>query len=131
MASVDEVPRGGAFGFGAVALNQHGSRVFTLRNVGGGVLSISKLLVQGGEVQLAVALDDPGATSLAPGAATTFTVTYAPTATGEVADAISIVTNDVNGDYTFTVTGTGVRAIYGVTLLPSAYRALARRAPAG
>jgi hypothetical protein len=124
MASVDEIPRDGSYGFGVVGIGQHGARVFTLRNPGAGLLSITKIVVPAGDGQITAALDDLAVTALAPGAWTTFTVTYAPSAASDRSDTVTLVTSDPNGDYSFSVTGTGVRAFYGLTLLPSAYRAL-------
>jgi hypothetical protein len=129
-ASIDEIARGGVGRLCAVGVGQHAASVLTLRNLGGLSLDISKLAAQGDD-QLTVSLDDSGVSSLAPGAATTFTVTFRPTVPGDVEALVSVVTNDPSGSYDFTVTGTGVRALYGVTVLPSAYRALARRSRAG
>ena len=96
------------YDFGTCALGDFTNRLFTIRNTGD--LALTGLAItQDGANSGDFTVGAPGATSLAAGATTTFSVTYAPTATGSRVAALHIASNspDKNpSDINLTGTGT-------------------------
>ncbi|WP_291131846.1 choice-of-anchor D domain-containing protein [Flavobacterium sp. UBA7682] len=78
-----------------------GTRTFTVQNLGTSNLSISSAWSSLTDYTISY-----GASTIAPGASTTLTVTFNPTASGTRTATISISNNDSNeGTYTFNVSG--------------------------
>ena len=86
-------------------------RVFTIQNNGTASLNVGTVVISG------VAATDysvitPPATSLAVGAATTFTIRFSPTLIGVRDATISIANNDLNENpYTFSISGYGLNYV--------------------
>jgi trimeric autotransporter adhesin len=80
--------------FGAVAIGASQSRTFTIRNDGTTGTLVGLAVSKDGPAAADYSLGALGATSLAPGLSTTFTVTYTPSAGGVRAAAIHIASND-------------------------------------
>ncbi|MEI6605565.1 MAG: leucine-rich repeat protein [Verrucomicrobiota bacterium] len=98
---------GGVSNFGTYAMGDFTSKVFTLRNTGDAALT-GITITQDGSNSGDFTVGAPGATTIAPGASTTFSVTYAPTATGTRIAAIHIASNSPDKNpYNINLTGTG------------------------
>ena len=97
----------GTVDFGAVATGGTMTKSFTIRNTGGAALSLSAAApggVNGGDFSLATA----PAASVAEGASTTFTITFAPAAAGPRGGELSITSNDpLHLVFKLTLTGFG------------------------
>ncbi len=93
--------------YGFVTLGNNSPLTFTVRNVGGATLTglaVSKSGAQSGDFTVGAL----GATSLAGGASTTFTVTFAPSAQGARTAAIQVASNDADENpFDVAVTGIG------------------------
>lgn len=79
--------------FGIVTPGNSAVRTFTVRNLGAGTLSGLAMTLSGaaaGDYEASA----PGATSLAPGESTSFTVTYTPTLSGVRSATLRIASND-------------------------------------
>ena len=103
--------------YGQVVVNLPKVQTFSVRNSGTGTLSglaISKTGTNSADFTVSA----PGATTLAPGATTTFTVTFKPAVIGARNAAISIASNVVGTKNPFTVslTGTGISPEIAVEL---------------
>ncbi|MFZ4682776.1 MAG: hypothetical protein ACOYMS_09755 [Terrimicrobiaceae bacterium] len=84
-----------------------GTKTFTLRNDGATTLSSIALSVTDGNSGDFV-VGAPGATSLAPGASTTFTVTFTPAGVSTRTTTLQITSNDTSASpFTVNLTGTG------------------------
>ena len=82
------------------------TRTFTIRNVGGSLLTIGAITISGLNASEFTVTTPPSAI-VAIGASTTFTITFAPTALGLRTANISIVNNDADENpYTFDIQGT-------------------------
>jgi len=94
--------------YGNVIVNQTGATVtFTIENTGTGALSISGIAVTGSGSSQFVLDATTVASSVSPGASTTFTVTFAPTSAGSKSAVISIENNDSDENpFVFSVVGT-------------------------
>lgn len=93
--------------FGAKLLAAQEVRSFTITNDGAEDLTGLALNVTGAQASEFVAAD-LGATTLAPSASTTFTVTFTPTASGARAATLRITSNDANENpFDINLTGTG------------------------
>jgi uncharacterized delta-60 repeat protein len=101
---------GGSAGFGSVNLGaSSGTRIFTVRNTGTTNTLTGLTLTKDGTNAADYAVGSLGATDLAPGASTTFSVTFTPGATGSRAAAIHIASNDPDENpFDISLTGTGV-----------------------
>jgi len=98
-----------SIGCGSVTVGSSSPPIsFTIRNTGTSDLtglSVSKNGTNGGDY----ALGSLGATTLAPGASTSFSVTFSPGAAGSRAAAIHIASNDADENpFDINLTGTGV-----------------------
>jgi hypothetical protein len=81
------------------------TRTFTIRNIGGSLLTVGAITISGLNASEFTVTTPPSAT-VAIGASTTFTVTFAPTALGIRTANISIVNNDLDENpYTFDIQG--------------------------
>lgn len=95
--------------FGPTAAGTGGSKEFTIRNKGTGDLTgLAVTLAAGGNAG-DFTIAPPGGTLLAPGAATTFTVSFSPAAAGTRTAALRIASNDVD-ENPFDLNLTGIRA---------------------
>ena len=101
----------GAVSFGGVHLGNESAITFTVRNLG--TIDLIGLAVNKDGTQAAdFTVGALGATSLAPGASTTFTVTFRPGATGTRSAAILIDSNDADENhFDIALTGTGTISI--------------------
>lgn len=96
--------------FGTVVLAAQEVLSFTIINDGAEDLTGLDLSVTGAQSSEFVAAD-LGATTLAPAASTTFTVTFTPTARGARAATLRIASNDANENpFDINLTGTGTNA---------------------
>ena len=96
--------------FGNVAVGGSLTRVFTIENTGGSLLTISNVALDFPPPS-EYAIDFTGFdTTLGPGESTTFSVTFTPTTTGAVNSGITITSDDpdAEGSYTYAITGNGV-----------------------
>jgi len=83
------------------------TRTFTIRNVGAALLTVGAITISGANASEFTVTTPPSPT-VAIGASTTFTVTFAPTAVGTRTADISIVNNDGDENpYDFAIQGTG------------------------
>ncbi len=90
--------------FGAVATGQSADSVFTITNTGDSNLTVNGVTVTGS----GFSVTSLPATTVAPAASTTFTVTFNPSAEGQVAGEVSIDNNDADENpYTFALRGEG------------------------
>lgn len=81
--------------FGTANIGSPIAKSITIRNSGTADLT-GLAVTRGGTNAADFALGSLGATSLAPGASTTFTVTFMPTAAGALSAALQIVSNDAD-----------------------------------
>ena len=104
-----EQPDGtGEVDFGSVNATQSVAKTFTIRNSGTGPLSNLALSVDGANAAEFVAAN-LSATSLAPNATATFTVTFTPDAAGERTAAIHVASDDADENpYDIALTGIGL-----------------------
>ena len=89
------ISTGGSTSFGPVGLAQTRIKTFTVRNVGSQTLASLALSKTGGESG-DFALGALGSASLAPGASTTFTVSFTPPALGLRGTSVHIASNDAS-----------------------------------
>lgn len=87
---------------------------FTLRNAGSADLTIDEVAVTGAHAADFVA-GTPGTTTLAPGASTTFVVTFTPSATGSREAVLGIASNDSGSPFTVALAGTATKVIQIIT----------------
>jgi autotransporter-associated beta strand protein len=93
--------------FGSVLVGSPAPLTFTIRNAGTSTLE-NLALAKSGTHNTEFALGTLGATSLAPGATTTFTVTFTPAATGTRTAAVQIASNDpATNPFIVNLTGNG------------------------
>ncbi len=91
--------------FGALPTGASLTRSFTLGNAGGGTLTLTEPLEIFGA---GFSITQPAETDLGPGETTIFSVTFAPSVTGQVIGQVTILSNDADANpYTFAVSGTG------------------------
>ena len=84
------------------------TRTFTIRNVGGSLLTVGAITISGLNASEFTVTTPPSAT-VAIGATTTFTVTFAPLALGVRTANISIINNDADENpYTFDIQGSSL-----------------------
>lgn len=103
-----EISDGGSFDFGPVSVSGGSyTATFTITNVGTGSLTLGTVGVSGGNSG-DFTITQPGSTTLAPSATTTFTVTFDPSATGSRTTTLSFSNNDSDENpFNFTLNGTG------------------------
>lgn len=94
-----------SFAFGSVVDGQTKSQTFTVTNTGSGALTISQLTVSGASYSLS-GLVTPS--TVAPGASTTFSATFAPTTAASLPGTITITSNAPTSPSTVALSGTGV-----------------------
>lgn len=93
--------------FGKVKTGSSAMRKFTIRNPGTATLNLGKITKTGKQAK-DFTVSKPAATKLAPGASTTFTVTFNPSAKGLRNAAIHVASDDSNeGSFDILLTGTG------------------------
>ncbi|WP_048500701.1 InlB B-repeat-containing protein, partial [Chryseobacterium koreense] len=80
---------------------------FTIKNTGTLDLTLGSLSLSGTDPGQ-FAITQPGSTTLAPNATTSFTATFSPTAVGAKTATVNIPNNTTTSPYTFNVTGTGM-----------------------
>ncbi len=96
--------------FGSQYLTQAEIRTFTIRNVGTETLNLASATVTGTNAT-DFAAGAFGATTLAPEAETTLTVTFAPSVKGARVAVLQIISNDADeGSFDISLTGTGTNA---------------------
>ena len=84
------------------------TRTFTIRNIGGSLLTVGAITISGLNASEFTVTTPPSAT-VAIGATTTFTITFAPTALGVRTANVSIVNNDLDENpYTFDIQGSSL-----------------------
>jgi hypothetical protein len=84
------------------------TRTFTIRNIGGSLLTVGAITISGLNASEFTVTTPPSAT-VAIGATTTFTITFAPTALGVRTANVSIVNNDLDENpYTFNIQGSSL-----------------------
>jgi hypothetical protein len=87
------------------------SQVFTIRNEGQGVLSGLALSLDGGDAA-DFALGSLGATSLAPGESTTFTVVFTPSGGGVRRAVLQVASSDADeSPFDISLSGTGIEQV--------------------
>ena len=97
---------GGESPFGTVQKGLLYKKTFTITNAGSGPLKNIAVAISGSS---AFTMTKPAAVTLAPGAKTTFTVTFKPTSTGKKTGSIKIASNDADENpFDISLTGTGV-----------------------
>ena len=93
--------------FGTITINSTAVRTFTIKNVGTAPLTGLALTRVGSHASNYITVA-PAATSLAPGASTTFKVTFKPSATGTRIATLRIASNDADESvFDVNLTGTG------------------------
>lgn len=98
-----------------------GSRTFQIRNVGHENLVLSPVAIAG-TPGAGLSLTQPGATTLAPQADTTFSVNFAPTAAGTTSGTLVVASNDpAHRAFRIGVTGTGLPAPPPVAVIGGPY----------
>jgi hypothetical protein len=97
--------------FGSVAWGNSFTRTFTIQNTGTGSLNLSgasPYVVIGGAQASDYSITTPPSNTVAPGASTTFVVTFSPAAIGTRNATLTINNDDSDeGVYDFAITGTG------------------------
>jgi uncharacterized delta-60 repeat protein len=115
MPSGTDFTSGSTHDFGSRLLGDPGSRSFTVRNDGTGVLN--GLLVSGTSGDFTSG--QPGVSTLAPGESTTFDVIFTPTATGVRTASLQIASNDADENpFEVNLTGTGEATVTPVFNAP-------------
>jgi hypothetical protein len=94
-------------GFGSVTVGQQQSQTVTLTNSGGSNVDISQASISGTGFQLS-GITAP--LTLTPSQSTTFSVAFAPNATGAAAGTVTIVSDGSNPTLTMSLSGTGLAA---------------------
>ncbi len=112
------VPNGGSYNFGNVALSSSGNAAFTIQNSGGMNLNLTgnpKIQISGADASNFTVTIQPSS-PIVPFTSTYFVVRFTPTGPGAKTATISIANDDTDNDpYTFTITGTGTGAIEPLT----------------
>ena len=105
----------GTFSFGPIAFDgSNGERQFTVRNTGNATLSLGGATLSGAHAADFVINSSGLASSLAPMAATTFTITFTPGAMGPRNASLLLASNDADEPfYGVMLAGTGVTAQEG------------------
>ncbi|MDR2052756.1 MAG: choice-of-anchor D domain-containing protein, partial [Treponema sp.] len=80
---------------------------FVVKNTGSGVLTLSGVAPVGVTAG-AFSVTQPSASTIAPGGSLPFKITFTPPAVDTYTTAVTIKSNAPSGDFTFTITGTGV-----------------------
>ncbi|HOL66453.1 MAG TPA: choice-of-anchor D domain-containing protein, partial [bacterium] len=87
------------------------AHTFTIQNLGTANLSLTgttRVVITGGQAADFTVTTQPATATIAPGASTTFVVTFNPSAAGLRSTTVSIANNDSDENpYTFTIQGTG------------------------
>lgn len=113
--SATEVADGSSTNFGDVVLNTPESLTFTVKNTGTASLTLDGFTKDGADASM-FNIGAPGATTLAPGASTTFAVQFTPTTEGGKSAVLHIPSNDGDeASYDIALTGKGVKS--GATTL--------------
>ncbi|TXK51323.1 choice-of-anchor D domain-containing protein [Pontibacter qinzhouensis] len=105
------ISTGGPFNFNNVNVNTSQSFVFTIENIGTAPLNLTgspKVQLTGVNASQFTVNETATSSTVAPGASTTFSVTFTPTSAGSKSALFSISNNDSNENpYTVSLTGTG------------------------
>jgi hypothetical protein len=114
-----DIPNGGSYNFGNVALPSRSDISFVIHNTGGKELSLTgnpKVLISGADASnFSVTLQPVSKVPFFGG--TLFTVRFTPASAGIKTATVSIANNDDdNNPYTFTITGTGTGVVESLTL---------------
>jgi hypothetical protein len=106
----------GTFGFGSVNTgSSSAAQTFTIQNLGSATADLTGLAVSSTNAS-EFTFTAPLITTLAPGATTTFTVTFTPSATGARSGVINIASNDADENpFRINVGGTGTTPVPVVT----------------
>src|SRR5581483_1728975 len=98
--------------FGSVAVGGSGTGTVTLSNTGTGSVTISQINVSGTGFSLS-GISPP--VILPAGQNTTFSVKFAPMASGSVTGSVSVISNATNSPATISLSGNGATSLLGVT----------------
>lgn len=102
--------------FGNVLVGSSAAQPVTITNTGTGNVSISQAAVSGG----AFSLDGPSLPfTLAPGAVSSFTISFAPTAAGAISGSLSITSNALASPLAVALSGTGVAQTLQLSASPT------------
>jgi hypothetical protein len=101
--------------FGSVVTGNTNSQTVQIKNSGTANLTVSQATVTGAGFTL-TGLVLP--MSLTPGQSGNFNVQYAPQSAGSASGAVSIISNAANSPATVALSGTGVAALYTISLNP-------------
>lgn len=101
---------GGSFSYPATLAGASASQTFTVTNLGQTALTVSNLAVTGAGFSLG---SSQSLSSIAAGASGTFTVNFSPTAGNPYTGAVTITSNDSqgNGKFKINLNGTGIAAM--------------------
>ncbi|MCD4656130.1 MAG: choice-of-anchor D domain-containing protein [Planctomycetes bacterium] len=110
----DNIPSGtGSYDFGRINVGKSSSAItFTIENLGTAPLTLAGspdlIDVTGTDAAMFTIGQSATITPISPAASTTFTITFIPSAAGNISATISIANNDYDENpYTFTIRGTG------------------------
>lgn len=98
--------------FGDVSTAANDSKSFTINNTGTGSISISGITSNS---NFSVS---PSSATIAPGANTSFAITFSPNSVKEFTQTVSITSNATNGSGTISLSGYGVDPFYVSTIAP-------------
>ncbi len=105
------IPDGGTNNFGSVGIGSSLPLTFTIKNTGNANLT-GLSITKDGTHAANFTVGALGATTLAPGISTTFTVTFSPSASGSRTAAIHIASNDADENpFDISLTGTGLSSL--------------------
>ncbi|WP_157447049.1 glycoside hydrolase family 9 protein, partial [Cytophaga aurantiaca] len=108
---------GTAYAFPAtVQGSQSTAVVFTIKNTGTATLTLGALSITG-----PFQLTDPSTTSIAAGVSTTFSVVFAPTATGAFTGTVTLPNNAAGSPFILNLSGTGTAPVIAVSQGATAY----------
>jgi hypothetical protein len=99
---------GGGVNFGAVTVGKIGTATVSFKNLGAGAVSVSSVNITGGPFAVAGSIRYP--VSVAAGSTYSLQVQFTPSAAGQVAGAVTLMTSAAAAPPTVNLTGLGVNA---------------------
>ena len=106
-------PSATSLNFGGIAVGTSSSQSITLTNTGNSSVSVSQISASGSGFSF-TGLALP--VSLSPGQSAAFTIDFAPTVTGSVTGAVSVVSTATNSPLSISLSGSGLQASHSVNL---------------
>ena len=98
--------------FGSIDLGSSQVRTFTITNDGDGTLTLGANAVSLDQTESQFAVTSQPATTLAPSATTTFSITYTPTTVGARAATVNVASDDADENpYNFAIAATGTGGV--------------------